>query len=95
MEKAMKKTKLPRIDSIDALAKFWDTHDVTEFEGDLVEVTEPVFVRANTIRVPLAKREAKAVERLAKANGVSVGEMVRGWVLQHLPRQSPPRPIRR
>jgi hypothetical protein len=45
MEKSMKKTTLPRTDSIQELAQFWDTHDLTHFEEELEEVTEPVFVR--------------------------------------------------
>jgi len=32
MEEAMKTRKLPRTDSIQKLAKFWDTHDLTDFE---------------------------------------------------------------
>jgi hypothetical protein len=40
------KTALPKTDSIDELARFWDTHDLTDFEDQLEVVTEPVFVRA-------------------------------------------------
>ena len=29
----MKKAKLPKTDSIQKLAEFWDTHDLTEFEN--------------------------------------------------------------
>ena len=36
---------IPKIDSINELAAFWDTHDVTEFSEELVEVSEPVFAR--------------------------------------------------
>jgi hypothetical protein len=39
--------KIPSAESVEGLAKFWDTHDVTDFEDDLEEVTEPVFVRSN------------------------------------------------
>ena len=39
----MKREKLPQIDSIEELAHFWDTHDLTTFEDDLEEVVEPVF----------------------------------------------------
>jgi hypothetical protein len=35
MEKPMSTDKLPRTDSIQELARFWDTHDLTEFEDDL------------------------------------------------------------
>ncbi len=37
--------QIPDTDSIEELAHFWDTHDVTDFENEFVEVTEPVFVR--------------------------------------------------
>jgi hypothetical protein len=45
----LKKTKLPKTDSILKLAEFWDTHDLTDFEDELEEVTEPVFARDSTI----------------------------------------------
>ena len=32
-----------RTDSIEELAKFWDAHDLTEFEDEREEVEEPVF----------------------------------------------------
>jgi hypothetical protein len=41
----MKKPKLPKTDSIQQLAEFWDSHDSTDFEDVLQEVKEPVFVR--------------------------------------------------
>lgn len=41
----MKPQMIPNTDSIDELARFWDTHDVTEFEDQLEEVTETVFER--------------------------------------------------
>ena len=87
----MKKSRLPGPDSIRKLAEFWDTHDLTDFEDELEEVKEPVFVRGSAIRVPLKSSEAKTVEKLAKANGVSSGQLVRQWVLQNLPRRKPRR----
>ncbi len=39
----MKKSIIPKTDSIQELAEFWDTHDLTDFEEELVEVEEPVF----------------------------------------------------
>ncbi len=38
--------RIPNTDSIEELAHFWDTHDVTDYESELVEVTEPVFLRS-------------------------------------------------
>jgi hypothetical protein len=41
----MKVEQLPETDSIQELARFWDTHDLTDFEAHLEEVNEPVFER--------------------------------------------------
>jgi hypothetical protein len=82
MERPMKKSGLPKTDSITKLAEFWDSHDVTDFEGELEVVSEPVFVRTTAIKVPLEAHEAEAVERIAQAKGVSREELVRAWVSQ-------------
>lgn len=37
--------KIPQTDSIQKLAEFWDTHDLTDFGDRLEELTEPVFGR--------------------------------------------------
>jgi len=83
----MKKSKLPKTDSIEKLAEFWDTHDLTDFEDELEEVTEPVFVRGAPIKVHLPASEAKAVQQIARSKGVSREELIRQWVLQKLARR--------
>ena len=84
----MKKSKLPKIDSIEKLAEFWDTHDLTDFEDELEEIAEPVFVRGSAIKVHLKSQEAEAVEQMAQARGVSPDELIRAWVLQKLARRN-------
>lgn len=37
--------ELPRTDSISELAEFWDTHDLTDFEDRLEEISDRVFTR--------------------------------------------------
>jgi hypothetical protein len=91
----MKNAKLPRTDSIQKLAEFWDSHALTDFEDELEEVPEPVFVRGAAIKVPLEAREVKAVEQLAQAKGISREELVRAWVPQKLTRRDKGRPIKR
>ena len=80
----MKKSKLPKADSIPKLAEFWDTHDLTDFDSQLEEVAEPVFVRSTGIKVPLELRDVEAVEQMAQAKGVSREELIRAWVLQKI-----------
>jgi predicted DNA binding CopG/RHH family protein len=88
----MKKSKLPETDSIQELAEFWDAHDLTDYEDELEEVAEPVFVRRAGIKVPLESREVEAVEQMAQAKGISREELIRAWVLQKLARRNKSRP---
>ena len=80
----MKKSKLLKTDSIQELAEFWDTHDSTDFEDELEEVTAPVFVRRIPIEVQLQSSEAEALRKLAQSKGVSQADLIREWVLQKL-----------
>jgi len=82
----MKKSKLPVTDSIDELARFWDTHDATDFEDEFEEVTEPVFVRkpGTAIVIRLEPQDAQAVEKIAKARGLEHTALLREWVLEKL-----------
>ncbi len=80
----MNNQHLPRSDSIQELAKFWDTHDLTEFEGELEEITEPVFERETRISVHLDSTEVQAVHEAARSKGVSDSELIRQWVLERI-----------
>jgi hypothetical protein len=82
----MKSPKIPHTDSIEELARFWDTHDLTEFEGELEEVTEPVFERKpeTVITLHLRPQELEAVKRVARARGVEEAALLREWVLEKL-----------
>ncbi len=82
----MKKSKPPRTDSIQELAEFWDTHDLTDFHEELEEVAAPIFERGHAIQVHLESREAEAVQQMAQAKGVSGEELIRSWVVQILNR---------
>ena len=86
MEKPMNTPKIPPTDSLAELARFWDTHDLTDFEDALEEVHESVFERraeeAVTIRLPTA--EVDAVKRLAKAKGVGHTALIQEWVREKL-----------
>ena len=78
--------KIPKTDSIEELARFWDAHDVTDFEEQLEEVTEPVFERKmESVFVPLLPQEVKAVKRIAESAGVEYSALIREWVLEKLP----------
>lgn len=75
-------SRIPNTDSIQELARFWDAHDLTEFEDQLEEVTEPVFEREAVVSVHLPQHDAEAVKQLAQAKGIAEGELIREWVLE-------------
>jgi hypothetical protein len=86
MEKTMTTPDLPHTDSIKELAKFWDTHDLTDLEDQLEEVTEPVFERKEqaVMKIHLQPQEAESVKRLAESKGVAEETLIREWVVEKL-----------
>jgi len=80
----MNTPRLPQTDSIQELAKFWDTHDLTEFEDELDEAREPVFQRETEITVHLEAKDAETVRRMAESRGVEDSELIRRWVLERI-----------
>jgi len=74
------------------LAKFWDAHDLTDFEEELEEVVEPVFVRAKgaSLSVDLQLTEARRLKKIARSKGIKETTMLRQWILERLHEPSPP-----
>jgi len=82
MGKMMK--KIPDTDSIQELAQFWDTHDLTDFEDQLEEVIEPVFERDTVVEIHLQPNEVEAVKRMAQSKGIGYADLIREWVLERV-----------
>ena len=78
----MKLKKIPKIDSIQELARFWDTHDLTDFEDDLQEVTEPIFRREALIRIRLPQNKLEDIKEIAKSRGIEYTQLIQQWVTE-------------
>lgn len=80
----MSKTRIPQTDSIEELARFWDTHDLTDFEDKLEEVSGPVFDRkeGTVLKIHLQPKEAEAVKRIARSKGIEQTALIQQWVLE-------------
>ena len=79
-------SSIPHSDSVAELARFWDGHDLTEFEDELEEIESPVFERRSesVLRVTLPSSEAAALHRAAESRGVEDAELVREWLSEKL-----------
>jgi predicted DNA binding CopG/RHH family protein len=84
MEKPVNAATIPHTDSIQELARFWDTHELTDFEDQLEEVTEPVFERKTELTVRLEPEEIQAISEVAKSRGVDSADLIREWVLERV-----------
>jgi O-acetylhomoserine/O-acetylserine sulfhydrylase-like pyridoxal-dependent enzyme len=78
----MNNDKIPQTDSIEELARFWDTHDLTDFADEIEEDSETVFERETVVSVHLRCEEAEAVENIAKSQGVNPSDLIHQWVLE-------------
>ena len=84
MEKTIKRQSLPDTDSVEELARFWDSHDLTDFGDDLQEVSEPVFVRVRgtSLSIKLQPAEVQHLKKIARSKGVRETTVLRQWILE-------------
>jgi len=85
MERTMK-DRIPRTDSIQELAAFWQNHDVTDFEDELQEERGAAFQRSDVVGVPLTADERQALRQAAARRGVAEAELIHEWVKARLGR---------
>ena len=76
--------QIPKTDSIQELATFWQGHDVTNFEDELEEVPGPMFQRAHIVGVPLTQDEHQAVSDAAASRGIDEAALIHEWVKERL-----------
>jgi predicted DNA binding CopG/RHH family protein len=75
MEERLSTKEIPRTDSIQELAQFWDSQDLTDFADELEEVSEPVFERETAVTIHLSRDEAEAVKRIARSKGIDSADL--------------------
>jgi hypothetical protein len=77
-------TKRPETDSIRALAEFWQSHNLTDVDDALVEVTEPVFQREESLSVVLPAADLAALRARARQEQIPETALVSRWIHERL-----------
>jgi predicted HicB family RNase H-like nuclease len=71
--------------SFEELADFWETHDLTDYEDQLQEVSYKVARKpSRQFVVTLSDELTKAMRRAARHEGVSMQTLVNLWVQERL-----------
>jgi len=76
-------TSISRARSIEEIAAFWDTHDLTDFEDQTREVEIEVRLPRSR-RITLAPEVADRLAERARRDGVSVETLVNLWLGEKL-----------
>jgi hypothetical protein len=82
------KSKVPEFKTIKEEAAFWDTHDVTDYLGELELVTGAYLPQADerktvmTIRIAPSLKEK--IEQVARSYDISTSSLVRMWIVDKL-----------
>lgn len=79
----MKKFKIPKFSSYKDEAKFWDTHDTTQFLGEF-KPAEAKFPkpRMKLISMRLPEPEINGLKKIAHRKGIGYLTLVRLWVTE-------------
>jgi hypothetical protein len=80
----IKRSLASALRSLATLAAFWQQHDVTDFEDELEEISEPVFHRAHLVGVSLTEAEHRAVRDAAVGRGLDEATLIREWVREKI-----------
>ena len=82
-----KKSRIPKFKTYEEEAKFWDTHEFTEFEDELEDV-DIVFElnkpRDETVILRIQKDIKEKIEQLARGKGLNLSTLARMWLMEKL-----------
>lgn len=82
-----KKSKIPEFKSLEEEARFWDTHDITDFKDEFKDV-EMVFdlekPKEETLVIRLQNSVKKKLEKTARNKGINLSTLARMWIIERL-----------
>lgn len=83
----MKKNKIPVFKNYQEEAKFWDTHDASNYldEMKLVDVEFiPKAKKEETVTIRIEPKLKEKLSNLARSYGINLSSLTRMWILERL-----------
>lgn len=82
-------SKIPKFKTTAEEAKFWDTHDVTDFLDELKFtdtkfVKKPRQIKNDTITIRVEPQIKEQLELLSVTYGVNISTLSRMWIMEKL-----------
>jgi len=89
-----KKKQLPEFKDEQDLAKWVESHDLSEFMDEMIETPEEIEVvrtrfRTKPLEVRLRTEYLEAIEELAVRRGLPYQTLVQRWLLERLIQEAP------
>lgn len=74
---------IPEFQTLEDMAEFWDRHEITDFEDELTEVTEPIFqhLQQRTMTLMLDDEHYLLLKRLAEQEHLNATALINEWVI--------------
>jgi len=91
----MKKVKrIPEFESIAEEAKFWDSHDLTDYLAEMKEVKIDFKLKApkeEILAIRVQPGLKQSLEKIARTYGINVSTLARLWLIERLRRTEKPK----
>lgn len=79
--------KIPQFKTVAEEARFWDTHDVTDYLPEMREVKvafDPKAPKEETLTVRVQSKLKKRLDKIARSYGVNLSTLLRIWFIDKL-----------
>lgn len=76
--------KIPKFKTIAEEARFWDTHDVSDYLAEMKEVQvsfDPLAPKEETLTIRIQSALKKRLEKIAKSYGINLSTLLRIWFI--------------
>lgn len=79
-----KLTSISKSSTIEEMAEFWDTHDVTDFDEDTYEVETEFDIQFRSHYVAIDPELLQELQKAAKTRGLKTESLINLWLQEKL-----------